>query len=258
MGAGEKSSRPMEFVESASRRLCYRLRREHYAKIAGLEAASQAEVEPQAVSRVLAEREQKIAKLAEDNASLRDIALRVRADLDNARKRFQREKSETIKFATEQLVRELVVVLDNLERALASADDGADTKAVHDGVQMVLDQFTGILRANGLEAIATDGRQFDPHFHEAVSTEDREDVVDNQIVATFQKGYLLRGRVVRPAMVRVGRAVRPAPAAEMAAASAEPNMTSEETIADLDDATQNQTESAGEQASGSPDQSPDK
>jgi molecular chaperone GrpE len=265
MGAPKKTSHPLQFAEAVSRRLSYRLRRKHYADAVGPDAAPKAAAAPPTVARILAEREQQIAKLTEDNAALRDLALRARADLDNARKRFQREKADIIKFATEQLLRELVAVLDNLERALASANGGADAKAVHDGVQMVLDQFSGILRAHGLEPIASDGQPFDPHFHEAVSTEEREAAMDNQIVATFQKGYLLRGRVVRPAMVRVARAVRPAPtrtptpapapATEAIAPSA---VTGEETIADLDDPGESQPRSPGKPDPAKPTPSPDK
>ena len=210
------------FKDNASDRLRYRLRREHYAEMSKLAEAEGKEVEPPAVSRTLAQREQQIAKLTADNAALRDLALRARADLDNARKRFQREKADTIKFANEQLVRELLGVLDNLERAIVSVDGALDVKAVHDGVQMVFDQFAGILQGAGLEVVDPAGRPFDPHFHEAVSTEERDDVPEHTVVATFQKGYVLRGRVVRPAMVRVARAVQPAPAppAEPAAEAA--------------------------------------
>jgi molecular chaperone GrpE len=266
MGARKKPLRPVLPAEHVSRRLSYRLRREHYAEMGQSEAAPATETPPPAVSRVLAEREQQIAKLTQDNAALRDLVLRARADLDNARKRFQREKSETVKYATEQLTRELVVVLDNLERALQSADSGADVKAVRDGIQMVLDSLLGILQSNGLQVIASDGHMFDPHFHEAVSADEREDAVDNQIVATFQKGYMLRGRVVRPAMVRVGRALRLAPpVAEPAAAESEaiapaavtPAATGDETIADLDDLPQTPAPSAAEPPPGDPSPSPD-
>ncbi|MBM3335289.1 nucleotide exchange factor GrpE [Candidatus Sumerlaeota bacterium] len=203
----------------SSFRLKYRLRRAGYAERAERTEESAGVADP-TVMRVMAEREQQIAKLATENTGLRDIALRARADLDNTHKRFQREKGETIKFATERLVRDLIPVLDNLERAIASAEGCADTKAICSGIQMVLDLFVGIMCRNGLEIVVADGQQFDPHFHEAVSTEEREDVADNQIVATLQKGYVLRGRVVRPAMVRVGRAVRRPIQAEEAVAAA--------------------------------------
>jgi len=247
MRSREKTAHTRELAERASCRLSYRLRREHYAKMSELAAAERAETEMPSLKRTLAERDQQIAKLTADNATLRDLALRARADLDNARKRFQREKAETIKYAAEQILRELIPVADNLERALASANGGADAKAVHDGVQMVLDQFVGVLRNNGLEAIASDGQQFNPHFHEAVGTEEGENVVDNQIVTTLQKGYMLRERVVRPAMVRVGRALRPAAAPVEATQplSAPP----EEAAAVAEDVTQGQTESANESKS---------
>jgi len=246
MKAEGKSLRAREFVENASGRLYYRLRREYYAKMSELAAAGEKGAALPRIMRTLTEREQEIAKLTADLAAMRDLALRARADLDNSRKRFQREKAETIKYAAEQLVGELIVVLDNLERAVASAISGADVAGVREGVQMVLDQFLGILRANGLEIIPSDGQQFDPHYHEAIGTEEREDVVDNQVVATVQKGYTLRGRVVRPAMVRVGRAVCPAPAADVVAT---PPPEIEGIPAAMEEVAQEQTEQAGEEAS---------
>jgi molecular chaperone GrpE len=168
-----------------------------------------------ALQRQIAERDQQIEKIEGENANLREVALRARAEVDNARKRLRREKAEAIKYANETLTGELVVVVDNLERALESAGGASDAKAIHDGVEMVHNQFLSILQNHGLEPIVPDGQTFDPRFHEAVSAEERDDVADNTIIETLQKGYMLRGRVVRPAMVRVARAVAtPEPAIE--------------------------------------------
>ncbi len=215
-------------------RLQLQRRRARYREMAA-ESARRTTGADRSLARTLAEREMQIAQLTKETAQWRDLALRSRADLENARKRFQREKHDITQFATEQLVRELIPVIDNLERALAAASTATDPKSIHDGVQMLLDQFVGILRANGLELIQPDGQTFDPHFHEAVAAEEREDIADNQILETFQKGYILRGRVVRPAMVRVGRRIQK-PAAEEAPAGMPVATGSEETLADFEEA----------------------
>jgi len=241
--AGRKAPGPSAAPDKVNHRLRYRLRRKHYAEMPALPVGKESAAHS-SIAHVLAERGQQIAKLTTDIATWRDVALRAKAELENARKRFQREKVETIQFATEHLIKELIPVVDNLERALASALGVQDPKALHDGIIMVIDQFIAVLRANGLEIIAPEGQRFDPHFHEAVSAEEREDVEDNQVLGTFQKGYILRGRVVRPAMVRVARAVRrPVPAdephpAEATEALGSPGMAGEETIADFDDTSQ--------------------
>lgn len=216
-----------------SRRLRYRLRRSRFSDHAVYPGERNSGHDP-ALTRQLADREKQVKKLTADNTSLRDLALRARAELENARKRLEREKAEAIKYANERLVGELVGVVDNLERGLESAADIEEAKPLHDGIRMVMDQFLGVLSSNGLEVIAPDGQHFNPHFHEAVAAEEREDVEDNVILGTFQKGYVLRGRVVRPAMVRVARAApRPEPSAEAVPA---PDPDSVETLADIDEA----------------------
>jgi molecular chaperone GrpE len=211
------------------RRFHYRVRRRRYAEMA---AAREAAAGPEGCGHqsTLMECEERIAKLSQDNTGLRDLALRTRADLENARKRFQREKADTVKFATETLVRELVHVIDNLERAILSAGNSIEAVAIRDGVQMVLDHFLGILTNNGLELITPTDETFDPNFHEAVATVERDDVPEGLITDVFQKGYVLRGRVVRPAMVRVARAPR---CEEPATPVADPD--SQDTLADLEE-----------------------
>ena len=247
MKAGEKPLRMSAPSSDTRHRMLYRLRRRHYAEMKSLAAEGVLSAEA-GLPRVLAEREQQIAKLTTDLTAWRDISMRAKAELENARKRFQREKAETIQFAAENLIRELIPVVDNLERALASAPAVVDPKALHDGIEMLVSQFLGILKANGLEAIAPDGQKFDPHFHEAVSAEEREDIEDNLVLSTMQKGYILRGRVVRPAMVCVGRAVRRPAAVE----EVQPVGTSgEETLADFEDLQRAREDAAGEEPSDS-------
>ena len=265
MNSGARSDLPMTIGSTPSHRLYYRLRRQRYKEMAVQPGAEDASGQ-QAMARNLAEREEQIAKLEADVASLRDLALRARAELDNARKRFKREKAETIKFANENLVRELIGAVDNLERAMESSEAATDIKPLRDGVRMVFGQISSILQQKGLEVIVPDGQAFNPHFHEAVSAEARDDVPDNQIIGTLQKGYLLGGRVVRPAMVRVARAVKappieevPTPAEEEAPEAADEmeerekplatfDADFEETPADFDDTAAAESADAREQA----------
>jgi len=248
---------PGKITDVKSRRLHYRLRRERYQEMKSEERGVSSFIRD--VLGVLEDRDQKISDLTKEKEQLRNLAIRARADLENARKRFQREKEETIKFANEKLVRELILVVDNLERALASSSETSNAQAIYEGVKMVLDQLLSMLRAHGVEVIESDGKKFDPHFHEAVTTEEREDVEENQIIETFQKGYILSGRVIRPAMVKVARAAS-RPVAAAAGAEKTPDPDSEETLADFDDLPKEkaqQPEAAGEnQAAGGGNEKP--
>lgn len=136
-----------------------------------------------------------------------DRLLRLQADFENHRKRVRREQEETRKFATERLVKELLEVLGNFERALTA---GGSPEALREGVALVARQFRGILEKEGLQPIAAEGAAFDPSLHEAVSREVAEGVPEGTVVREYERGYTLHGKVVRPA--RVGVAVAPGPA----------------------------------------------
>lgn len=132
--------------------------------------------------------------------------LRLQADFDNYRKRSRRDLQEGIIRANEELVRQLLPVLDNLERALA-ADSDASEDSIREGVQLIYRQFMDILSREGLEPIRAVGEDFDPNLHDAVMMEAVEDPeMENQILQEFQKGYTFRERVLRAAVVKVARA----------------------------------------------------
>jgi len=138
-----------------------------------------------------------------------DLYLRAVAELDNFRKRTRQEMVEFRKFAAEGLVGQLLEVADNLARALESADAGGDGGALAQGVSMTLRQLMDVLASHGLRRIEADGRQFDPNLHEAVLRVDTGPEMDNVVVEEMQAGYTLHGRVVRPALVKVGRCAEP-------------------------------------------------
>ncbi len=139
-------------------------------------------------------------------ADLREMYLRKLAEFDNFRKRTEREREEFARTAGEGVVRELVPVLDNFERALQhGADDGS--QAFRQGVEMIARQLWDVLQRQGLEVIDPGGQPFEPEFHEAVQRVEGSDHPPGTVVWVAAKGYLFGGRLLRPAMV--GVAVEP-------------------------------------------------
>ncbi len=130
-----------------------------------------------------------------------DLYTRECAELQNFKRRMQREKADSLRFATEPLVRDLVVVVDNLERAINHAE-AADTSVV-EGVKLVLKTLLDVLERHGAKRIDAVSAQFDPARHEAIARVDSPDHEPNQVVAQHQCGYLLHDRLLRPAMVSV-------------------------------------------------------
>ncbi len=143
----------------------------------------------------------------------RDHYLRSRADLDNFRKRAQREKEDLVKFSNETILRELLPVIDNLERALQhAAVDGE--KGLLQGVELTLGQFSKVLEKFNVVAIDAVGEIFDPARHEAMGQIESTEQSPNTIVQLLQKGYLLNDRLLRPAMVLIAKAPAPPVASE--------------------------------------------
>lgn len=151
--------------------------------------------------------EQVTAAVAERD-KYHDLWIRARADFENFRKRIEREREEERAQAGASLVREVLPVLDNLERALAGAAEG---EAFRDGVALIWRQLKDCLTRAGLEPIEAVGTTFNPVYHEAVVTERTDRFEPNRILEEVQKGYMFRGRVLRPSLVKV--AVKPEEAA---------------------------------------------
>jgi len=144
----------------------------------------------------------KIEKLKEEVASLYDRLLRKQAELDNFRKRTQRERGEFRQIANEGLIRELLPVLDGFERALKQRDP-AVPESFYKGMELLHRQLNDVLVRAGLEAMETTGQLFDPHFHQAVETVEDPGRRDQEIVEELQRGYTFNSRLLRPAIVRV-------------------------------------------------------
>ncbi len=164
--------------------------------------ASEKPIEEKSV--VLTQEEHK--SLLEETASARDKLLRLQAEFDNARKRLEKDRLEFIKFANEGLIVEFLGILDDLERSLESAaQKHEDYEAFLKGVEMILAHIYDLLKRNQVEPIVTKGKKFDPHFHEALLQSETNDYPEGSIVEELQKGYIMDGRVIRTAKVKVAK-----------------------------------------------------
>jgi len=140
------------------------------------------------------------AAAADESQQLRDRYLRTLADFENFRKRNEREKADFFKYALANVMRDILPVLDNFDRALDHAAEGDD---FHRGVLLIYKQLFDVLQRHGLKPIEEQGVHFDPNIHEAVIREEDPSVPNHTVVAVLQKGYFLGDRLLRPAMVKV-------------------------------------------------------
>jgi len=152
------------------------------------------------IAALTAERDQ----LAADKADLKDRLLRALADFDNFRRRAERDRSEYVQFAAMEMVRDLVPILDDFRRAVKV--ETADKKYAK-GIELIDQRLFETLKKAGLEPIEAAGKQFDPNLHQAVDRVQSEDLPDQTILEEYQSGYNFKGKLLRPAMVKV--AVKP-------------------------------------------------
>ena len=158
-------------------------------------------VPEEAAAEQPSETELEIARLAAERDLLKDQLLRMRAEFDNYRKRVLREGEQARMGAAQNIIRDLLPVADNLERALAHAED--PSSALAEGVGMVLRQFMDVLAVRGLEAIPAMGVTFDPNVHEALSYMPSEEHAAGMVMNEFERGYRLGSAVLRPSRVVV-------------------------------------------------------
>jgi molecular chaperone GrpE len=130
-----------------------------------------------------------------------DRYLRAQAEIDNVLKRNKKEKEEWVKFSNERLIKELLPVMDNLEKAISHAKEENSLHALREGVELTLKGLKDTLMKSGLEEVEAKGKPFDPCFHHAVSEQEDENVEAGIVLDELQKGYTLNQRLVRPAMV---------------------------------------------------------
>ena len=168
-----------------------------------------AEIEAELLDEIEAEQEEQqpvSEQLLEQVAKANDQVLRVQAEMQNVRRRAERDVESAHKFALDKFAADLLPVVDNLERALAAIDTADEgQKSVAEGLELTLKSFVEVLARYKIEAIDPAGQPFDAELHQAVSMVPNPDLEANTVMDVFQKGYTLNGRLVRPAMVVVSQ-----------------------------------------------------
>jgi len=144
-----------------------------------------------------------IEKLQAEVLENQQRILRVQADFDNFRRRTQKEKEELGKYASSKLITELLPVIDNFERALQASEENPEFESFSKGVNMIFRQMESVLAAEGLSAMKSVGEPFNPEYHQAIMQVESEEYEEGIVVEEVQKGYMLKDKVLRPAMVKV-------------------------------------------------------
>ncbi len=152
------------------------------------------------LTALTAERDQ----LATEKAEIQDLLQRRQAEFENFRRRTERERGDFAQYASMEIVRDLLPVVDDFDRAMKA--DSTDKEYAR-GIELIYGRLVDLLKKAGLEPIEAEGKQFDPHLHQAVEKVQTTDAPDHTILSEFQKGYFFKGKLLRPSMVKV--AVRP-------------------------------------------------
>ena len=164
-------------------------------------------IEKEEVLKNIEEELSKTRKVVKEKDNLSEEYLkhleRLQADFDNYKKRQEKKQKEFIEFANERLLNNLLSVVDNLERALDSTKNNKNAKAIKEGVNNTLKEFNAILNKEGVKPIQSIGHRFDPYKHEAVMKTETDKYSEDIVTEEFQKGYYIRSKVLRPAMVKV-------------------------------------------------------
>lgn len=163
-------------------------------------SADQAETQTEAVVS-----QEAFQTLEKDYEALKEKMLRLTAEYDNFRKRTQREKAADLKYKAQDLATDLVPVVDTFDRALQLKPDENSIDSFYEGMEMIYRQLMQALSQAGVEEIKTEGETFDPNFHQAVMQVEDDQYESQAIVETLQKGYRLKDRIIRPAMVKVNQ-----------------------------------------------------
>jgi molecular chaperone GrpE len=151
----------------------------------------------------LEEERERAIKAEEESGRMREALLRKTADFENLKRRTEREKTDFFKFALAEVLRDLLGVLDNFERALAHGPDSGTPEDFRAGIEMIAKQLQSTLRKYGLTEIPAQGLPFDPNVHEAIVREETDSAAPGTVLEVLQKGYALNDRLLRPARVKV-------------------------------------------------------
>lgn len=165
------------------------------------EAPEEAASEAAAMQEEIEALKGQVEKLTGDLQEKKDRLLRLQADFDNFRRRSAKEREEISAVVKQNFCKDMLPLLDNFERAMAA--ETKDVEAFQKGVEMIFTQFQEVLKKNGLEQIEAVGQKFDPNFHQAVMRVEDPEREDDTVAQELQKGYMVKGRVIRPSMVQV-------------------------------------------------------
>ncbi len=166
--------------------------------------------EPSAIDKLKAQSDQ----LSKESALYKDKWLRSEADMDNYKKRVHKEKLEQLRYGNETLIREILPVIDNLERAVEYSKIHSQKDSLYEGVELTLKMLKKVIDSFGVRTVETVGQMFDPNFHEGLGVEESEGNEDNIIVREVERGYLYNDRLLRSAKVIVGKKAVPVKAGE--------------------------------------------
>ena len=147
--------------------------------------------------------EKEVEKLKIELEDWKNSYLRKQAEFQNFTKRKEKEFEDLKAFASEKIIIKLLDIIDNLERGITASSETKDFDSLVKGVELTLSQMKGTISSEGVKAIVTEGELFDPHHHMAVAVEDSEEHKNDEIIAELQKGYKMKGKVIRPSMVKV-------------------------------------------------------
>ena len=148
---------------------------------------------------------EKIKEIKEDSAKNYDLYMRTQAEMENLKKRSLKEKSDWIKYSNETLIKDILPVMDNLEKAISHSNNENSIHALREGVELTLKGLRDTLAKSGLEKVKAQSEPFDPCYHQAVSEQEDEGVKAGIILHELQKGYTLNQRLIRPAMVVISK-----------------------------------------------------
>ena len=172
------------------------------------ELETPAAVEPEIVAEedTTAVLQDKLSQALDEITNHKEQYLRTLADMENLRKRTQRDKEDLAKYANESILREILPVIDNLERAVEHVEQAGNEEGLFEGVQMTLTQFSQLLDKFGVESVDAVGQLFDPAYHQAMGQLESAEQPVNTVVQQMQKGYQLNKRLLRPAFVMLAKA----------------------------------------------------
>ncbi len=147
----------------------------------------------------------KLRETEEEAQKNYDLYIRAYAEMENVKKRVIKEREELRKYANESLIKEILPVIDNLQKAISHAHNGENPLGLIEGLKLTLDSLMMTLEKAGLQEVEAEGKPFDPNFHESISQQRDDKVPPGHVITEFQRGYLLNGRLIRPARVVISQ-----------------------------------------------------